>query len=125
MAFFRQELSLSSVYFLTGNTSVLDRHGVSEYEKIGISTFASEDVPFPREGYCITVIGDFVFEVIYPPTVTEYFRLLFETTKDLAAFNPELFGKIFEMREKCRLTLRRNKKHAEKVREGFLLIMKK
>lgn len=84
----------------------------------------SDNVSFPREGYCVTVIGDFVFEVIYPQHITDYFRLLFETINDIQTFNPELFRKIFEMRERCKLTLRRSKKHAAKVREGFLENMK-
>ncbi len=53
------------------------------------------------------------------------FELVFETTNNMQTFNPELFGKIFEMRERCRLTLRRNKKHATEVREGFLGVMRK
>ena len=125
MSFFRQELSISPVYFLTGNTKFLDKHGLSLYESINIPTLASDDVSFPREGYCVTVIGDYVFEVIYPKSISDYFRLVFETTNNMQTFNPELFGKIFEMRERCRLTLRRNKKHATEVREGFLGVMRK
>lgn len=119
-AFFRQVLSVSPVYFLTGNSGFLDRLGMSAYEEIGIPAFADETTVFPQEGYCVTVIGDYIFEVIYPPVISEYFRLFFDTVTDTKGFNPELFRKIFAIRSRCKLTLRRSAKNAQKVREGFL-----
>jgi hypothetical protein len=123
MEFFRQEKTVSPVRFLTGNATVLDFHGAKAYQGEGISSVATTDVPFPREGYCVTVIGDYVFEVIYPAMVSEFFRFFFNTTEKFEDFNSELFRKGFKMNARCRLTLRRDKKNAEKIRNGFLRAM--
>lgn len=58
---------------------------------------------------------------MYPEHITEYFRLLFETTASFETFNPELFKKIFEIRTRCKLVVRKNKKYAEELRKKFLV----
>lgn len=119
--FFEQESTLSKIHFLTWNTSFLDMHWIGFYEKIGIDSHATENVSFPREWYCVTVIWDYIFEFIYPTHISEYFKLLFETTSSIKSYNPELFRKIFEIRTRCKLTVRKNKKLAEDIRDKFLI----
>lgn len=119
LGFFEQEVRLSTIYFLTGNTFFLDIYWVQFYENIGVQIKATDIVPFPREGYCITVIWDYIFEFIYPEYITEYFKLLFETTESLEMYNSELFRKIFDIRTRCKLAVRRNKKYAEVIRKKF------
>ncbi len=120
IGFFEQEMKLSTIHFLIWNTSVLDMYGIKFYENIGLKIQATENVPFPREGYCITIIGDYIFEFIYPENSIQYFWLLFDTTTSLELYNPELFRRIFEIRVRCKLTVRRNKRYADEVRTKFL-----
>lgn len=121
IGFFEQEKELSTIHFLAGNTSFLDMYGIQFYKNIGIQIKATETIPFQREGYCITIIGDYIFEFMYPEHITEYFRLLFETTKSLETYNPELFRKIFEIRTRCKLIVRKNRKYAEELCKKFLV----
>lgn len=73
-----------------------------------------------KEGYCITVVGDFIFEVLYPPEISDYFKIFFESVTDIKNFNAELFHRIFEMKANCKLTLRRDAIQAESTRKIFL-----
>lgn len=120
--FFEQEKELTTIHFLTGNTGLLDLYGIQFYKDLNISTCANDFVLFPKEWYCITVIGDYIFEFIYPDHITEYFKLLFETTKLLDFYNPELFKKILETRVRCKLAVRKNRKHAEEIRKKFIIL---
>ena len=119
-AFWKQVAKMSTFYYLCANTKFLDLHGAELYKEAGaLKALASDAMPFLKEGYCITVVGDFVFEVLYPPEISDYFRMFFETVKELKDFNVELFQRIFEMKANCKLTLRRDKVQAESTRKIF------
>jgi hypothetical protein len=60
-----------------------------------------------------------VFEVLYPTEISDYFKIFFDTIKELKDFNAELFHRIFEMKANCKLTLRRNKAQAAMTRKVF------
>lgn len=119
MSFFKEANKLTDVYFLTGNTNFLDTYGTDLYKKIGIRSLATPDVPFLKEGYCVTVIGDYVFEVVYPKEISEYFKIFFDTIQDIKKFNPELFHRIFEMKANCKLTLRHDSIQANNIKKIF------
>jgi uncharacterized secreted protein with C-terminal beta-propeller domain len=80
---------------------------------------ASDDTPFLKEGYCITVVGDFVFEVLYPPEISDYFKIFFDVITDIKDFKADLFHRIFEMKANCKLTLRRDEMQANATRKIF------
>ena len=120
MSFFKEANKLTDVYFLTGNTNFLDTYGTDLYKKIGIRSLATPDVPFLKEGYCVTVIGDYVFEVLYPKDISDYFKIFFDTIQDIKKFNPELFHRIFVMKADCKLTLRRDPLQAKHIKQTFI-----
>jgi hypothetical protein len=119
MAFFTQVHKVAEVYFLAGNTCFLDTYGTNLYTEIGIQAVATTDVPFIRDGYCVTVIGDYVFEVLYPKEISDYFKIFFDTIKDIKDFNEALFRRIFEMKANCKLTLRRDPIQAKHIKKVF------
>ena len=125
MAFFKEANKLADVYFLTGNTNFLDKYGANLYTKIGINSLATDNVPFMKDGYCVTVIGDYIFEVIYPKEISDYFKIFFETIKDIKKFNTELFHRIFEMKANCRLILRQDSIQAKNIKKVFEKTFKK
>ncbi len=119
ISFFAQVNKVSEVYFLTGNTYFLDIYGANVYSEIGIKSVATNYLPFIKEGYCVTVIGDFIFEVLYPKEISEYFNIFFNTIGDIKDFNAWLFSRIFEMKTHAKLTIRRDEQQANKIKKVF------
>lgn len=119
MAFFKEANKVAKVYFLTWNTKFLDIYGASLYKKIWISSLATDDIPLLKEWYCVTVVGDFVFEVLYPKEISDYFKIFFDSIKDLKDFNPDLFHRIFEMKANCKLTMRHDSNQAGNIKKIF------
>lgn len=119
MAFFSQVAKVADVYFLTGNTNFLDQEGVKRYKKIGVQALAIDNLPFLKEGYCTTVVGDYIFYVLYPKEITEYFQMFFSSIQNMKDFNGILFSRIFNMKANCKLTLRYDKQQAREIKEIF------
>ena len=121
VSFFQQISKIAGFYYLCSNTKFLDLHGVELYKKAwAINALASDKVPFLKDWYCITVVGDFVFEVLYPPEISDYFKIFFDSISSLEQFNADLFSRIFDMKANCKLTLRRDAIQAEITRKSFL-----
>lgn len=102
------------LYFLFGNKTFLDVEGAKVYAKGGAQTQVREDHPFCREGYHFWVCADYILEVVFPPALIKYFEVLFQTVKTQDDFDPDFFQNLFNMKIKCKLTLRRSKEEAEK-----------
>ena len=84
------------------------------YKKAGMNNVAvSKTHPFLQDGYCLNVLGEYILEFIYPKAISDYFKMFFSSIHEKKQFNEELFGKIFEMKGDCKITLRRSKKDAE------------
>ncbi len=114
MIFFTTTQKNNPVYLLFSDTWFLDTYWADLYKKAGMKNVAiSKKHPFLQDGYCLNVIWEYIFEFIYPKSISEYFKVFFSSIHDAKQFNKELFGKIFEMKWECKITLRRNKKDAE------------
>lgn len=106
---FRQFSNQSNkVYFLAGNETFLDKYGVELLRMQGTDVVCSDKVKFLREGYCINIVGDYIIEVLFPETLTQYFNVFFTNTKKMDDFNSEMFQNIFRIKAECKLTLRRS-----------------
>ncbi|MCX6824202.1 MAG: hypothetical protein NT085_03670 [candidate division SR1 bacterium] len=114
MTFFTTTQKNTPVYLLFSDTGFLDTYGAELYKKAGMKNVAiSKKHPFLQDGYCLNIIGEYIFEFIYPKAISEYFKVFFSSTHEAKQFNKELFGKIFEMKGECKITLRRSKKDAD------------
>lgn len=121
MTFFLQAQKISqNVYLLFSDTSFLDKYWSELYKKEGMKNVAvSNNHPFLKDGYCVNVVGDYVFEFLYPKTISEYFKVFFESVHNIKQFNTELFKKIFEMKWTCKLTVRRDSNQARNITKVF------
>lgn len=119
MAFFSQANKVAEVYFLCGNTNFLDIYGTNLYTKIWVKALTNESLPFLKDGYCVTVVWDFVFEVLYPKEISDYFKIFFDSIQDIKDFNPDLFHRIFEMKANCKLTVRHDSAQARNIKNEF------
>lgn len=119
MAFFKEAKKLADVYFLTWNSNFLDTYWANLYSEIGIQSIASDTVPFLKDWYCVTVIGDYVFEVLYPKEISDYLKIFFDSIKKLEDLNQELFERVFKMKADFKLTLRRDTNQADNIKKIF------
>lgn len=120
MTFFAAAQKKAAVFLLFSDTCFLDGYWSDLYIKAGMKHVAmSKKHPFLQDGYCLNVIWDYIFEFMYPKTISEYFKVFFSSVHEISQFNKELFGKIFEMKWDCKVTLRRNKKDAEMFKKEF------
>jgi hypothetical protein len=109
----------TSCYFLCGNDTFLDRHGLKLLQMQNYHTAVTEDPPFPADGYNINICGDYIIEGIFPEAIRKHFALFFESVKSIDQFDAELFADVFRMKAKCKITVRRNVEEAEKLRKSI------
>jgi hypothetical protein len=107
------------VYFMIGNDTVLDQYGTSLYSAIGMNALCTNDHPRLKEWFFINVIGDYVFELLYPPIIIQYFKIFFDTVKDISDFNPDLFHNIMKMKANCTLRVKNDPEQARKIKDIF------
>lgn len=119
MAFFEQAKKLADVFFLAWNENFLDIYGAALYKKIWVESLATQNVPFIKDWYCVTVIWDYVFEVLYPKEISDYFKIFFDSIKNIKDFNEDLFHRIFEMKSNYKLTLRHDTIQARNIEKVF------
>lgn len=99
-----------------GNDTFLDRYGDKLIRVKNMRSYIVPSVPFPKEGYALWVFDDNILECIFPPAISRHFEFFFNTVKSIGEFDAELFSDLFRMKAKCKITVRRDKKEAEKLR---------
>ncbi len=112
------------VYFVSGNETPLDIYWAQLLGIQGTNAICSDKVKFLKDGYCLNVIWEYIVEVLFPPMITNYFKVFFDSIKTIKDFNPELFQNIFKMKSECKLTIRRNKKDAEIFKKEIIKYFK-
>jgi hypothetical protein len=83
-----------------------------------------DNIPFLKDGYCVTVVGNYIFEVIYPKVISDYFKIFFDSIKDLKDFNAGLFQRVFEMKADCKVTVRYDEAQAKNIVKVFKKVFK-
>ncbi len=99
-----------------GSETFLDLYGKKIIRIPGFKAVVSPSVPFLKEGYALWVCGEYIIECVFPDSLSKRFTYFFDTIKTIKQFEPSLFVDIFQMKARCKVTLRRNKKEAEKLR---------
>ncbi len=107
------------VLYAFGHDTFLDQYGRKLLQLQGVHTLVYPNHPFPKENYILNIFGDFILEVLLPDSLVRHFRFFFDNTKSMKDFDPQLFTDIFQMKAKCKLTLRRSKKDAEELKKIF------
>jgi len=104
-----------SCFTLHGNDSFLDRYGNKLVTLEGVQSITASDTGFPTEGYVLSLYGGLIVECVFPPVIARHFAVFFQTVQAIEQFDAELFSSIFKMRARCKLTVRKSKKDAEKL----------
>lgn len=64
----------------------------------------------------VTLIGDFIFEATFPKYIFELIEKIYEETRSIGEFNADKLNSLFQEPGKTFLTVSRDKKKAEKIR---------
>lgn len=104
-------------YMLIGNNTFLDRYAASQLsdEKFIIQC-ADKEIPFPAEGYCVDIIGDYIVECMLPQNLGELFAPFFHMVVWIEWYKPELLYQILKMKSQCSIKLIHSPEHAKKMK---------
>lgn len=105
-----------SCRMLYGSDTFLDRYGKKLAQSKAFRITIAEDAPFPKEGYALWVCDDHVVECVFPEAISKRFAYFFDTVKNIGQFDPGLFADVFAMKARCKVTVRRSRKEAAKLR---------
>lgn len=108
-------------YGIIGNDSVPDRYAVEHDNMQGYQTVINEKAPFLKEGYCLVVQDEYIFEVLFPALISNHFKIIFDASKSMEQFNYAHYQQILDIKAKYKITVRRNRKEAEQLKK----VMKK
>ncbi|OGF21285.1 hypothetical protein A2Y83_05015 [Candidatus Falkowbacteria bacterium RBG_13_39_14] len=70
-----------------------------------------------EKNYWVTAIGDFIFEAKIPKYIFEIIEKIYDETNSLAEYNATQINNLFFEPGKAELTISRNKKRADAIRE--------
>ncbi len=108
---------IPTTYYLIGNDNFLDKYGASFITMNGYNVCTATNTPFLEKGYCVSILGDYILEIVFPEIVTEYFAIFFSTVKSEQNFNSAMYQKLFTIKDKFTLRLTRSQKDAIKMKQ--------
>lgn len=103
-------------HMLYGNNTFLDNYALQYLNFQGFLARINLNTPFPKEGYALWICGDYVIESVFPEIVSARFRYMFSNVNTIKQFDLDIFADIFTMKARCKLTVRKQKDEAEKLR---------
>ncbi len=117
ISFYKQlkEAGIDCHWVFGGNT-FLDKEGAKRISEVFPAVTAG-DPPFPRDGYNLNVYDEYILESILPEKVSKRFAFFFDRVHDMRHFNHDLFVDIFTMRAPYKLTVWRNLRQADMMRQ--------
>ena len=71
----------------------------------GFKVKYTEAPPFPKEGFCLNLLDDYILECLLPEAISKHFLYFFQTVTSLNEFNPEMFFDVFTMRARFKLSI--------------------
>ncbi len=106
---------MAKTYFLFWNTSFLDIYGSELLQMQWYEIRCINTTSFPEEWYCINIIWDYLIEILFPDSITQYFKIFFESVHNTKWFNTEMFTSIMKMKATCTLKIIHSPEHAKKM----------
>ncbi len=104
-----------SCYWLLGNTTKLDSEALRHYEKHFTIRIAPK-APFPSEGYCVNVFGEYILECIFPKTIALQFQLLFSDKNAKREDSLAVLKDLSGIKARYSMKFWRNAELAEEIR---------
>lgn len=108
-----------SVNILYGNNSYLDEYGSNLIVMDDLYKTINTNASFPKNGHAIWICNDHIVECVMPEIIARNFLFYFESVKKISEFNQQQFTDVFKMKSRCKISIRCNKKEAEKLQKLF------
>jgi hypothetical protein len=111
---------------LVGNDCLSDRIGKQRYrERAGIETPCSTNHTFPREGYVLNIIGDYMIECILPKELSDAYHDLF-VREDLSPDDvSQRCRELFMADYQCKLMVRQHKTQSSNYKSSIFKSLKR
>ena len=106
-------------HWLFGSDTFLDRVGAKRVNEV-FRAITTNRPPFPKNGYNLSIYGDTIIECILPEKIDKHFQFFFDHVKTMKQFDDELFIDIFSMRASYKVTVWRNAKQAQILRQNIM-----
>lgn len=123
---FWTSLKLSGIkqYMIFGNTTFLDQHGAVFVRQYGwAKAILTTDHPFPRDGYIMMVVGEYIVDLSFPQYVSDSFRFFFDTIQTMKDFHFTLFNSLFQQKAKYVITISHDPERAEYTKKVLKTII--
>lgn len=111
-------------YMVLWNSTVLDQRGAEFVEQYGWATVVmATEHPFPRNGYMMMVVWEYIMDLSFPQHISDSFRFFFDSIKDIKDFHFSLFNSLFQQKAKYVITISRDPQRAEYARKVLKTII--
>lgn len=108
--------SRTQVYFLTRDDYQADQIGAQRYhERSGIHVTKSNTQHFPRDGYMLNIIGDYMIECIFPKELTDAYDALFQQNDLTSDELRQQCRTLFIADYQCKLIIRQHASEAKRL----------
>lgn len=112
---FEQLSTLSNqCYMVLWNDTPLDTYAASIYSKTWVRTTCTTTHTRPQKWYYLNLMWSYSVECVFPTIVSEYFETIFSTT-DISTINQPSIQLMFATKVPCKITVKNNEKHAERL----------
>lgn len=111
-------------YMVFGNTTFLDKHGAEFVTCYGNAKAITTTVhPFPRDGYMMMIIGEYIIDLSFPSHIADSFRFFFDSVDSLKKFHYSVFHSLFHQKGKYCITISRDPARADYARKTLKTII--
>jgi hypothetical protein len=107
------------IYMLIGHNDALDVSSKKEFENEFTQYYASEKKLFPKENYYVNMFGEYVIEAWIDENVALQIDLFYKETNVFDENAEKKIKSIVEQKGKNKLSISRNKRKAEKLKNLF------
>ncbi len=107
------------IYMLIGHNDTMDISSKKEFENEFTQYYASEKKLFPKENYYLNIFGDYVIEAWIDENVASKIDSFYKETKVFDEIAEKKIKSIVEQKGKNKLSILRNKRKAEKLKNLF------
>jgi hypothetical protein len=106
-------------YWLFGHETYLDTQAMTALRDVA-EVRSTETPPFPEEGYCLNVYGDYVIECVFPENVAKHLGFFFHGVTSDAQFDESILDDILVQDASFKVTIWRNAKQAAALRAKIM-----
>lgn len=111
-------LRWTEILYMIWNQTGLDAEWVKIIQELPNTQVVMRDKhKFLNEWYCFNIVWDHVIEVFLPRIVSDYFELIFNSTKDINKFDLNKIKNAFHVKAPVKLTLKKDSEKCDNFKK--------